>query len=219
MASEDFTTYTETDPGNDFTVTSSRITVSTLAENRDSFVYDDKGVDHFDGDYEHLETVYITSQDTSNNVEVYCLANVIDDFKSIRDVLNEDAIAVELFRTTGGDYQITLKEVDSGTQYADGYVGLNTATLYYLTIERDESVGTYGTIYLYLYDDSDRTSLVDTMSITLHTSKKDYRYVYGIQSFNSGNVQTFSGYTENLDLQEAAAAGGISNHMIMMGVG
>ena len=53
---EDFTTYTETDPGADITKTADRITFTALRTREDTFyVYKDKGVDHFNGNFEHLE--------------------------------------------------------------------------------------------------------------------------------------------------------------------
>jgi len=194
MATEDLTTYTEVDPNNKITVTSDRSEFDTLRRNEDAYVYDDKGVDHFNGNFEHLFEIYMSS---SNGIVVmWGMANIVEDLKSILDA-SEDELCLEL-----STYTFYLIEVFGGTQYYDTYGG-TSGTLYYLTAERDEGVGTYGTLYLYIYSDADRTNLLDTLTVTLH-EKEDFRYLYVTQSYNSGHTNAASGYTQNVDLQEVA---------------
>ena len=54
MAIEDFSTYTETDPNSKIAVTSSKIDVSAIDRGDNAYVYDDKGSNFFDGDFEFL---------------------------------------------------------------------------------------------------------------------------------------------------------------------
>jgi len=79
----------------------------------------------------------------------------------------------------------------------------NEDTQYWIEIERDESVGTYGTLYGRLYTDSSRTTLSDSGSIALG-AKRDYRYIYALAGFddNQGG-RDITGYVQNLDLQES----------------
>ena len=53
---------------------------------------------------------------------------------------------------------------------------------------------------MYIYSDSERTILLDTLGINLHSSKKDYRYVYGLNTANSGAAGEQVGYVQNLNL-------------------
>jgi hypothetical protein len=88
MASENFTTYTEVDPNTDITLTASQCSFDTLLIEADAWVYSDKGVNHFDGDFEHLIDVQATSQAGGyGRANVWSITNSITDFKSCADAL------------------------------------------------------------------------------------------------------------------------------------
>lgn len=199
MAVEDFTTYTEVDPSSHATVTASKITVAGVTRNEDTYVYDDKGAGHFSGDFVHPLTVY---QASSSSGTPYAgagvLRNDIDDMKQ-----GGDSIGVLLKNALN----IAAYEADGGSEYFDQY-SVSQDTPYYLELERDESVGTYGTLYVRIYSDAARTTLVATVSVALHSSKKDFRYAFPFTSYDSNNSSTTDGYVENYDLQEAAPGGG-----------
>ena len=203
MALEDFTTYTEVDPLNRFTVTSHNIDVFDLSKSEDAYVYSDKGVDHFDGDYEHLEDAIIHNT-TSHRSEcgLWGLSNVVDELNTLLSTYDVHALSV-LYETP--DVRFQLYEGVSGSLYSDSFLGGSFETAYYFKIIRGESVGTYGTLYCYIYDDAERTSLVDTLSLALH-EKRDFRYVYAVNSVNTGGTtRHFYADINNLDLGEAGA--------------
>ena len=88
MVYEDFTAFTEVDPNSRFVATASRITFTGLQRDETAYVYKDKGVDFFDGDFEHQFNVHITAgSGASPNAlnEVWALGNVLDDRKGIQD--------------------------------------------------------------------------------------------------------------------------------------
>lgn len=202
---EDFTTYTITDPG-PLTVTSTKVDVATLLDSQVARVYKDMGAGHFSGDYEHLITVYCNSSTITGlcNV-VWGVANVNNGDVALNGFGN-DSNWLRMYEETASTASLFLQESDGGLTYTDTNTSLSLDTPYYLKCKRDESVGTYGTIYCYIYSDSGRTSLVDTLSVTLHTSKKDYQYVYAHAGWNAeAGSYSWTGYTENLDLQEAGA--------------
>jgi hypothetical protein len=199
-ATEDLTTYTEVDPNARITVTAARSSFVGLTRNEDAYVYYDKGVNHFNGDFEHLLDVYLDSADAYGIAVVWALTNLVDDWKGIIDAAG-DALTFQLY-FDATNYNFILRETDAGVLSGDTYVGA-IDTPYYLKIVRDESVGTYGTLYAYIYSDAARTTLLDTLSVTLNTSKKDFRYVYVTQTYNDARTETITGYVENLDLQEA----------------
>ncbi len=201
MAYEVFTGYSETDPNNRITVETNKITWAAFTMKETAYVYSDKGVNHFAGDFEHLLTLNVAAI-TGAESYFWMIAN---------DILNWYAMYTNgksnLTITTAGSgatYYLYLKEQDGAAHYDTGQSGLAVATSYYLKIKRVEAVGTYGTIYNYIYSDSARTTLLYTQTLALHTSKKDYRYIYGINSRNSGDAGAVTAYDENLDLQEAA---------------
>jgi|GEM_PF-1428486 len=201
MAVEDFTTYTEVDPNSHITVTASRVAYAGLSTSEDAYVYKDKGVDHFAGDYEHLATVLIDAVTGDGLVFNWVLANLINDMKGIADAAGDYNGAATRYTNSDTSYKVSLYERVGASAYSDVYVGA-VDTIYYLKIKRDEGVGTYGTLYCYIYSDAARTNLLDTLTLTLH-EKEDFRYIYACNSYNNASGFTITGYTENLDLQEA----------------
>jgi hypothetical protein len=200
---EDLTTYTEVDPSPYYlTGTADRATFTNLPQTVDAYFYSDKGVNHFDGNYEHLlQAITHKSGGASNPyVSVWCLANIVNDYTYIR--LNGDSNAISFRAVDGTSVSIQLRETVAGTPYSDTWDDGADNTLYYLTVERDELIGDYGSLYAYIYSDSNRTNLLATLSLSLH-EKEDFRYIFTTQSFNTGATGTQTGYVELLDLSMA----------------
>lgn len=199
MAFKDYTLATKVDPNSRFAVTANKITVTGMQRDEDAYIYFDEGVDFFDGDFtrQNSSKMETTTQDTAI-ASIWCVANVIDDINGL-DIGGGSALAAISGKQSGGTGYFSLYEIDSGARYTDAYVAAAvTGTQYWHEFERDETVGIYGTMYWRIYSDSGRTVLVDTLVITLHTSKKDYRYEYGIQSYNSATTPAWDGFVENL---------------------
>jgi len=207
---EDFTTYTELDPGADITVAASKLTFVDLdSRNTDSWVYKDMGVDYYSGDFEHLmegETGSGSTDDDCFGI-YWAMSNSVDDILGI-DNASGDVLYTFFHPNAAGNgpNYVYLREVDGGTSYSTVIVSLSEDTTYYLKVKRDEAVGTYGTIYVYVYSDSARTNLVDSVSLTLNTSKKDYRYIYGTNTYNDGTTGSqYDGFVQNFDIGETYA--------------
>lgn len=205
MAVEDFTTYTEVDPNSKVAPLSTEIQVRALQKNQIAYVYDDKGVDHFDGDFEHLITIVPISGDTGNALSLtWVLSNYVGTQQDHADTSQSYLYVQHNNNHSTNERRIVLGEVDSGSATAESYVFVPLDTKY-LKIVRDEAVGTYGTLYCYIYSDAERTTLITTLSVTLNSSKKDFRYLYGVMSREHA-TETFDidFDVENLDIQEAA---------------
>lgn len=212
MAVEDLTTYTETDPNSRITVTSARSSWASLTKNEDAFVYKDKGVAHFSGDYEHLVTAYLDACDLNSLVLCWALTNLVDDLRGIDDG-GGDEHCVGLRSPSSGNYEVKLYELYSGSLAGDAYVcSLDTA--YYLKIKRDEGTGANGTLYCYIYSDSARTNLLDTLTLALN-EKEDFRYIYVTQTYVDGAEDAQTAYSENLDLQEVGIARSMHHYRMM----
>jgi len=198
----DFTdpAWTETDPGDDITVAAAKVSWAALPRNLDSYVYYDYTADYFDGDFVHKFEAELTSADDDGVVYIWVLANDIDDIKGLVDG-DKSHLKVYFFRT-GASYRIYFIEQDGAVQHlgSPGYLTITVNTTYYFTVVRDESIGTHGTIYLYVYSDSDRTMLVGKVELALHTSKKDFRYLYACNTRNDADAATITGYTQNLSI-------------------
>jgi hypothetical protein len=190
----DWTAWTEVDGGGDLTVAANTITVDTMLRNVDDYVYDSKTID---GDFEHLLDGEITAATTSGFAGIWTIANVVNDLKGLTDA-NSDYLTVFFL---GSGPQIYLREFDGGATYQDNYIAsLNTD--YYLTIARDEAIGSYGQFSCEICSDVDRTVVLDTLSILLHTSKKDYSKIFTAHSYNDNTTPSLSCSIRNLDFQE-----------------
>ena len=207
MANEKFLTYAKTDPNSRFTVTDARVTYIALDRNETAHLTYNKGANFFDGDFVHLLTAYITASVSGSFVYGWALADSADSLFNI-DAANGDFLGLNIIGTGASARSISISECDGGTIHTDSYLSAALATPYYLKIVRDEAVGTYGTLYCYIYSDAARaTTPLDTLILTLHTSKKDFQYVYGVSSWDSSATPfAGSGYFEDLQLVSGAAA-------------
>ncbi len=201
MATEDFGTYTETDPNGRLTKTTRRVTFTNLTANEDAYVYIDKGVDFFDADFEIHTTLFITGTPVNGFVvAVLSLTNVIDDAVGV-ETGGGDALYARFLRINAPSPRSRLEivEVVAGSATVSGHFGISINTPYFLKFSRDESVGANGTLYLRIYTDAARQVLSSTLPLTL-TANLNLRNLFALQSFNSGS-NSGSGYTENLALQ------------------
>jgi len=129
------------------------------------------------------------------------VANSVDTLDGIYANAADQALSLDFYRT-GATPRILLNEnIGVGNRQSSIY-SITVGTTYYLKIVRDESVGTYGTLYCYIYSDSARTTLLDTLTLTLSTAKYDFRYLYALASYNAGTAHEHSGYVENLSISD-----------------
>ena len=202
MIVEDLLTYTEQDTGNNYTVTSSKVGVVGLPKNISSHLQDDKGVNHFAGDVSHDFELYFDSASTTPQayIDLWMLANAVDDHYNLRTA-SEFYLSVALYSPAAGTYRVYIREGIGGSD-VDDFGDISADTLYYATVDRDESIGTNGQFRLRLYSDALRTTIVLTLTLAL-TAKRDFRHFYAANSFNIGAADTFTGYGQNYDLQES----------------
>jgi len=208
MAKENFLTYPEVDPNSRIAVTQDRVTWANITRPEVAYVYSDKGVNYFDGNFVHLLTVVAISVENGMSAFHWAIANDIGTEKAIADASGSELYLN--FLGLANDISLSIAEMDAGTLYGDSYTADRAnieGTVYYLKIGRDEAVGTYGTLYCYIYSDAARTTLVDTLSVALHTSKKDFRYLYGFQGWGvTADTAVASGFTENLTIEGGEAS-------------
>ena len=178
---EDYTTFSGPDPNTRFNITSLKIDVTGLSRNEDAYKYKDFGVDYFDGDLEHDVDVYVDSASSSfGRIAVWNLANVIEDSYTQEQ---EDRDYLRIALESGNHLRIW--EGSGGSRYWTGTYELTEDTPYYLRIKRDESIGTYGTVYLDIYtsaaDRTAETGAVGNLSLGLSNDKNDYKIIQSFQ--------------------------------------
>jgi len=187
---EDFTTYTEVEQsGNIITVNKHSLEYNGYFY-YDSYVYKDKGVNHFKT-FSHNFACKINQNLNAVNASPYYLSNVV---KSWGDAYNnnDDGIALALNRTGGGAHRFYFYNLSNHN--VDEH-DISNNTIYYCTVERAGNSS-----ILKIYTDSERTNLDDVIYIT--TDLKYYRYIYPISGCGSGGAYGINIFSYNLDLQE-----------------
>lgn len=190
MAYEDFTTYTEVDPNSQIGLVGTDHLDVSLHRNADAYLYDDKGAGYF-GDYEHLIDFKFISHTNNGTYAIDLCTNVIDDAAWIYG--NADGLGVRTSYSTTPGYCFYLTDFGLLNNDLDNIVITNNVW-YYLTIKR---LGTTATCKI--YSDKARTTLIDTMTVTCKTTT--YRYIYAVDSWNSGNADVLVSDIEDLDFQ------------------
>jgi hypothetical protein len=190
MPIEDLTTYTEVDPNAKLTVTATKVTAANLDRDEDAYLYKDFGANHFDGfNIEFEALINATSANTSRG-HMGLTVNTVDDSSGW------DTADIEVFLyDAAGVGRIYLYR--GANVASDVYVGASFDTIYYLRLSRAIASDN---VYLYIYSDSARTTLVDTLTVAGYGTAK-YRYFYAIASWNdAGAGLDFDGYYQNIDL-------------------
>lgn len=205
---EDFTSYQELDPNGRISTTTTRASANELQLGPDDArLYYDKGINYFSGDFEHWLDVRQATGTAGVPMIYWAVANDLDDEKGLRTA-NKSYLSAMVLDPGGGDpnQRFYIHEHDGASGYETYWDDSVINTTRYLKIKRDETIGTYGTLYCYIYSDSARTDLLATLTLTLHTSTKDFRYLYGVNNYNDGNYPTLviTAYVEYMDLEGAA---------------
>lgn len=193
---ENFTTYVRVDPNNHIELVGTNHIDFAAYCNEVTYLYKDKGVDHFGSNWEHkidFEAARSILLDGSGSI--WLVANDID---GARELKNAGKTLLDVFVSDGGEtVGLYLEEYYMGEGWGIG-CDLTWNTSYYLTIKK---IGTDFTCKV--YSDSARTTLLNTLSLTLHADHK-FRYIFPANSDNSTDETSIDMEIENLDLQEVA---------------
>lgn len=209
MAYEDFTTYTEFDEGSDITVDSAtKVSWLALETRRNTgYVYKDKGVNHFNGDFTHKFEMQFSNVGDTAHVSYWLLANAIGDFEALR-VAGEDFYAFRLYDSTE---ELYLSIYENGSVTNDGWAppGPQASTTYYIEIVRDDDGGANNTgrLTAYIRTGSHSGALQDTLVVDCAAGEQnDFRYLYCASTRDSSGLPGgTTGFTQNLDIGEVSA--------------
>lgn len=210
MAYEDWTIFTEQDPGSTITIASgTQINCNSIdTRNTDSLVYYDYGASFFNGDFIHKFRVYATSSSGSTPYfAVWGLANTVDDFQGIDDA-SGDYQSVVLVGTS----YLQLRICENGSVSLQN-VGIGASTMYYVTVERDDDGGVNSTGQLTLrvctgnyYGESGYSELAGS-PVTVDCAageQNDFQYLHSVATFNTGDTgRTIVASVYDLDIGTA----------------
>jgi len=189
---EDFTTYSKTDSGSSITLTENNVN-GDGSMSSPGYAYKDFGAGHFSGDLSfNFDYRRNTGLDTLMDIGCLVLTNNNGVFQQST---NTDYIAAGNDDHPDADFALWHKT--TGTANKEDTSSLFSAydTWYYFTLVK--SVGD-NKVYLYGYSDSDRTSLIDTLEITLDANDS-YQYLQPL-SWNSSMGGTINVDVANLEI-------------------
>lgn len=196
---EDYTTFSETDSAGDITLTSAtRYDVATMRRDANSSIYKSYGANHF-GSFDHDVTGYFDTKDLGYETGgIWMLNNTGHMTDSDMDTANEGITAA--FYYDGSNEMVVFKNYVNDSTDTNNTINLDT--LYYFTIVRTTNPS--NSLTCKIYDDSGRTNLVDTLTVTYEATT--YQYLGGAFSRDSASVpdREITYYVENLDINEAA---------------
>lgn len=191
-------TYDETDVGNVITIDSAT-KVSWVDIDRDEarHVSDSKGAAHFGGDFAHKFECYYENEAGASLVVHWQLANSQTDWAA--QITNTEDFV--LFYVFGSDDDCYVRVYENGVSIDDDMWGdFNTGTLWFITATRTDATKTY---VFDIRDDGHAEPIHDTLTIVANNAL-DFEHVFFVNSYHDDNANPIDGYTQNLDLQEAA---------------
>ncbi len=201
MAYEDFDGWTELDPSGHIAKADYVMTATGLNRNEDAWLYYDYGADYFE-DFEHKLKARVASGSTWSFSFPWLLSNYVDDQLYLQ-TNSKSFLGVSFTQMGHINRRIELMEVEEGGSFnGDSWAGVALNTYYYFTIER---IGT--AFQMLIYDDSERTNLLDTLNITLQVDTH-LRYCFVATTRNSAENQPSNFTSENLEFVTAALEGG-----------
>jgi len=186
---EDLTTFTESDPNNRLSYTTTRVTFTSLQRGDDSYAYKDYTASHF-GDYTHDCEINVSSFSAGTAWVGHW--GVTNDPGSFGDCSNG-----QLLFSYRGSNPMEIDLYDRGASNQDVYKGASAGTSYYVRCARASTTCT-----AVIYSNSGYTTVVDTLSITGQSTT--WRYAMCAFTRDSSGTATASGYTQNFDFHEAA---------------
>ena len=203
---EDFLLYTKVDPNAHIGVvadpgitTSSKVTLTALSRIDSAYLYKDRGAGYWNKTITALSEW--TPSASSSNSSIGVLSAFANEVGEAR-IGTPNCIQIYGSKSGGGVPSLYLVEYDGGVAYQTGAYVVTEGTKYYLKLVRD-LLGSFGNATLYIYSDAARTVLLSTLTLALHTSIKNYRYNYAVQSYNDGNgTLIFYGVFEKLNISQ-----------------
>lgn len=192
---QDYTTYTEVDSSSVISIQSSTQIYANVQNRYVAYVYYDGGENAY-GDFVATfskQGAYLTA----NGICVYFMvANSINDAYHITQN-NGYSLYCWSIGIDSNNVYFKLTENVGGTEYTDTSDSTyNMVGYHYITVTRNGDSLTEE-----IYSDSDRTTLLETLSLTLHDSDLAYQYVYAVSGYNNGGTYYNRNYMRDLNIE------------------
>lgn len=186
---EDTGVWTEADGETDITLSGSTITVDTMIGTVTSYVRRNYGVNGITNIKVDFHTKWTNCSGPWVTVGIMTLGNTAQACLNDLDIAN-DGIVAQFTLDGSSVYRITL--IDRQDNNSDAYIAaINTD--YYCTFERVHATGVNT---LKIYSDSDRTTLLDTLTVT--DDGTAYIYLTALSSERAGGAVSSTGVIDSV---------------------
>lgn len=187
--------WAKTDPANDINVPSAQLVIITSMRNNVRAFLASPATYNYTGDFTIAVDAKAFNPGATCLYVPFMLCDTNDSRSGIRNA--GGSFFDVYFQRSSGIHRITLEESDSGTTYTDTFIPWIDNTIYTFIVSRDLSVGTYGTLKCKIYTDYDHDindgTLVDTLSVVLHSSIKVFDRHQTATSNEGGGTSPISG--------------------------
>ena len=201
---ENFTTYHQIDPEGNITITYSRVTWTTANRNVAASVYKNYGTGYIT-DFQQRITIYLSVHPQNGAVGVWGISN--GNF-TLQTMINK-ADGISLFWSSD-EHKLILRDITANVH--DTSITLNLSTIYYLTINRQRAVTS-----VYIYTDSDRKLMIDSISVT--GNPQPYNTLIAYHSYNNNSFSaTTTGYVEMFENLRAVSTAWLTFGNTLLGI-
>lgn len=184
--------YDETDPNSHISLSDTRVTLSGVTLNEVCHVTKDLGASAVNGFVAEFEAYLDTSSTIGTAVIIFGYANTV----GARSSWATTDGGIQLYKDIDGVYRFSIVR---GNNAAGQEIVVSGDTLYYCRVTRaDDS----DTVYLYIYSNESRTTLVDSVSVAGFGTGTKWRYRYLAAGLNVGFSTVISGYAQYYNLAD-----------------
>ena len=197
------TDYIKVDPNNRFSVSDAQVAIANMTRNEQTYLAYDLGSGFFHEDFRIDFDVNITAGQRGSRFFPILLTNSLHEGKWFEDN-NDDYLGAYYYRPTAAVHHLRAAECNGGALHSSAD-NIDLGMMHNCSLVRDEQAGTYGTLYLKIYTDPDRTNLKSILPIPLHSSKKDFRYLMLAVSHDINANQFCSGFVSEVKIIAATS--------------
>lgn len=179
---QDYTTYTELDVAANRIQNIAARSFNIVSLDTDEFVAIYKVVTH-NSDFENTLEIKVTAN--SSGI-LYPWVLSIAFANDVGYLIDNDVQTLHCLKwRTDSKLELIEHQVGVGTLSDVSSTVFSLNTTYYIRIVRDEAVGTYGTLYCYIYNDAEYTSIIEILSVVLRV-KSDFTRLWGAGAQQNG---------------------------------
>jgi phage baseplate assembly protein gpV len=185
---QDFTTYTKTDPGNKLTVNTNACSCSAMPANESDYCCSDCGPDYLD-DCRILFNTDVTTCNTGSGCGCCGMTN------NNSDDLLKSLLKKLVIECHGSTPTLSLSWYDGTSRVAHTDYTITLGVPYFCELKR--ATGST-TATLDVYSDVNRQTKLTTLTLTHADMDTKFRYLYSLSSMNNNTSPTISASVSNL---------------------